>query len=270
MDALRLLKDKVVVITGASSGIGAGTAVLFARHGCRLVLAGRNAGNLERTRAECLEVGDGLRPDQVIAVTGSVEEEKDCEKLIRAAVDTFGRLDVLVNNAGMAVRGTAASLELAEFDSQMKTNVSSVFLLSKLALPHLASTKGSIVNVSSVVGFRSAVNSLAYSTSKAAVDHLTRNLALEFAGRGVRVNGVSPGLIVTEFQKRAGMPEDVYEKFIAAAAEANPSGRVGLPEHVANAILFLASDMALHVTGSSVTVDGGASLGSQAALPARP
>lgn len=260
------LKAKVVLITGASSGIGAGAALAFAKLGCRLVLTGRNLENLKKTQKECLD--RGLQSSQVAIVTGAVENTDDCKKIIQTAIDSFGQLDVLVNNAAIAIRGTSQTLEVDEFDRQLHINVRSVFQLSKFAIPHLQKTKGNIVNISSVVGVRANVGSLAYSTSKAALDHLTRNLALECAESGVRVNVLSPGLTVTEFQKRAGMPAEAYPEFIKTVGAMQPLGRAALPEDVAKVIVFLASDMAGFVTGQTVFVDGGFHIGaSQIKLP---
>ncbi|XP_034257037.1 3-oxoacyl-[acyl-carrier-protein] reductase FabG-like [Thrips palmi] len=259
MESLKLLKDKVVLITGASSGIGAGTAVVFAKLGSRLVLTGRNLDNLKKTQQECL--GCGLKPNQVALVTGAVENTDDCKKIIQTAIDSFGQLDVLVNNAGLAIRGTSQTLDVEDFDRQLNINVRSVFQLSKFAIPHLEKTKGNIVNISSVAGMRAVIGSLAYCTSKAAVDHLTRNLSLECAASGVRVNTLSPGLIVTEFQKRAGMPADAYPDFLKSVGATIPLGRVGLPEDIAKVIVFLASDMAGFVTGQNIYVDGGNTVG---------
>ncbi|XP_046385931.1 3-oxoacyl-[acyl-carrier-protein] reductase FabG-like [Ischnura elegans] len=249
------LKDKVVIITGASSGIGAGTALHFASLGCQLVLCGRNEENLTAVRSQC--IGKGLADDKVIISVGDVTNENFCQALINHAIEKFGRIDVLVNSAGILVSGGIEKVTLQDYDRQMDVNVRSVFILTKLAVPHLLESKGNIVNVSSVTGMRSFPGVVAYNMSKAAVDHLTRSVALEVASRGVRVNAVNPGVIITECHKRAGMSEADYAKFLEHSKETHALGRPGTVEEVARAIAFLASDDASYITGHTLPVDGG-------------
>ncbi|KAG8239200.1 hypothetical protein J437_LFUL018565 [Ladona fulva] len=249
------LRDKVVVITGASSGIGAGTAVHFASLGCKLVIAGRNEDNLKGVSQKCL--GSGLSADKVSVLIGDVTDEAFCEKLVKHAVNTFGNIDVLVNSAGILVTGGIEQIDMKDFDRQMDVNVRSIFLLTKLALPHILATKGNIVNVSSVTGMRSFPGVVAYNISKAAVDHFTRSVALEVASRGVRVNAVNPGVIVTECHRRAGMNDEDYAKFLEHSKSTHALGRPGTVGEVARAIAFLASEDASFITGHTLPVDGG-------------
>jgi len=249
------LKDKVVLITGASSGIGAGTAVYFAKLGSKLALNGRNEGNLKEVVKQCEDAG--LPKEKILLVLGPVEEQASCEKIIGSTVDHFGRLDVLVNNAGILVGGGIETCSVEDFDKQMNVNVRSVFMLTKLAVAHLLKTKGNIVNVSSVAGLRSFPNLVAYCTSKAAIDQLTKCIALDLGERGVRVNAVNPGVIVTDIHRRAGMSEKEYAEFLEKCKQTHILGRPGTVDEVAKAVAFLASDDSSFTTGETLTVDGG-------------
>jgi len=181
----------------------------------------------------------------------------DCEKVVKETVTKYGRLDVLVNNAGILVGGGIENISMEDYDKQMNINTRAVVYLTKLALPHLLATKGNIVNMSSVTGLRAFPNVVAYNMSKAAVDHLTRSVALEVAGRGVRVNAVNPGVIVTEVHKRSGMSEEAYKKFLEHGKTTHAMGRVGEASEVADAVLYLASNCASFITGVTLSVDGG-------------
>jgi len=245
------LKNKVVLVTGASSGIGRGCALAFAAEGARLVVTGRDGAALDAVVKECGAEG------QVLAITGDLSIEADARRVVEEAVAKYGALDVLVNSAGILVSGGIESTSLEKWDLQMNINVRSVYHLCQLALPHLLQSKGNIVNVSSVTGLRAFPNVVSYNTSKAAVDHMSRCVALEVAERGVRVNTVNPGVIVTECHRRSGMTEDQYQKFLEHGRSTHAMGRVGEVKEVADAVLWLASDRASFVTGASIPVDGG-------------
>ncbi|KAK3908633.1 3-oxoacyl-[acyl-carrier-protein] reductase FabG [Frankliniella fusca] len=249
------LKDKVVLITGASSGIGAGTAIYFAKLGSCLALNGRNEDNLKAVVKQCVDAG--LSSEKIFTVLGPVEDELSCKKIIEETVKYFGRLDCLINNAGILITGSFEAMSVEDFDKQMNVNVRSVFLFTKLATPHLKKTKGTIVNVSSVAGLRSFPNIAAYCTSKAAVDQMTRCTALDLAPYGIRVNAVNPGVIVTDIHKRAGMSEKDYAEFIEHSKSTHALGRAGTVDEVAKCIAFLASEDSSFTTGETVTVDGG-------------
>ncbi|KAE8746915.1 hypothetical protein FOCC_FOCC006335 [Frankliniella occidentalis] len=255
LDKMSSLKDKVVLITGASSGIGAGTAIHFAKLGCHLALNGRNEDNLKSVVKQCEDTG--LSKENILTIVGQVEDQQSCEKIINDTVKHFGRLDSLINNAGTLVTGSFETMSVEDFDRQMNVNVRSVFLLMKLAIPHLKMTKGTIVNVSSVAGLRSFPNIAAYATSKAAVDQMTRCTALDLAPYGIRVNAVNPGVIVTDIHRRAGMSEKDYAEFLEHSRSTHALGRAGTVEEVAKAIAFLASDDSTFTTGETLTVDGG-------------
>ncbi|KAF5888682.1 3-oxoacyl-[acyl-carrier-protein] reductase FabG-like, partial [Clarias magur] len=202
------LKDKVALITGASSGIGAGTARVFAGLGAQLALNGRDMDNLSKVARECEECG-GKKP---LLVPGDLTDEDTVKKTVEDTIAHFGRLDVLVNSAGILAMGTIETTDLAQYDKVMNVNVRSVYHLTHLCVPHLIQTKGSIVNVSSVNGQRSFPGVLAYCMSKSAIDQFTRCVALELAPKQVRVNSVGPGVIITEVHKRAGLNEEQYQQ----------------------------------------------------------
>ncbi|EDW59732.1 uncharacterized oxidoreductase TM_0325 [Drosophila virilis] len=246
-------KDKVIIVTGASSGIGAAAAVHLASLGGLLVIVGRNEPKLKETADNILAAGGA----PALQLQADMDKEADVERIVAATLAKHGRIDVLVNNAGILERGTIETTSLAQYDRVMNTNVRALYQLTMLATPELVKTKGSIVNVSSVNGIRSFPGVLAYNVSKAAVDQFTRCVALELASKGVRVNSVNPGVIVTEIHKRGGMDEATYQQFLEHSKTTHALGRAGNVEEVAKAIAFLASDAASFTTGVSLAVDGG-------------
>jgi NAD(P)-dependent dehydrogenase (short-subunit alcohol dehydrogenase family) len=246
------MKDKVAVITGASSGIGRASALAFAREGAHVVAAGRNESELNLLRDEARGLSGKVKPH-----LADVTENSQLDRLINYAVDQFGGINVLVNSAGIIGNGTIESTTIDEWDRMMNINLRSLFLLMQKCVPHLEATKGNIVNVSSVTGIRAFPNVLAYCVSKAGTDQLTRCSALELAPRGIRVNAVNPGVVVTNLHRRGGMDDAAYEKFLENAKNTHPIGRAGKPEEVAELILFLASDRAAWITGATYEIDGG-------------
>jgi NAD(P)-dependent dehydrogenase (short-subunit alcohol dehydrogenase family) len=195
---------------------------------------------------------------KALVVQTDVTQRGDCERLVETAVREFGKLDVLVNAAGIIKTGRIENTKLEDWDTMFNINVRSVFCLMQLAVPHLIKTKGNIVNVSSVTGLRSFPGVLAYCASKAALDHLTRCASLELASKGVRVNSVNPGVVRTELHRRGGMDEESYAKFVEHSSQnTHPLGRIGRPEEVAGLILFLASDRAAWISGVNYSIDGG-------------
>ncbi|HEY9285330.1 MAG TPA: SDR family oxidoreductase, partial [Pyrinomonadaceae bacterium] len=186
-----------------------------------------------------------------------VTGERDAERGVAAAVEKFGRLDVLVNAAGILANGTVEDTSLAAWDEMMDVNLRAVFNLMRLAVPHLTRARGNVVNVSSVTGLRAFPGVLAYCVSKAGVDQLTRCAALELAPKGVRVNAVNPGVVVTEVHRRGGMSGENYERFLEHSKTTHPLGRVGEAAEVAELILFLASERAAWITGATYSIDGG-------------
>ncbi len=245
----KLFEGRVALVTGASSGIGRATASRFAAEGAAVALVGRDRAALERT------AGDVAGESAV--VLADLSELDQARRAVDEAVAFGGRLDILVNAAGIIGSGDLASTTLDEWNAMMRINLDSVFVLMQAALPHLEATRGNVVNVSSVTGPRSFPGVLAYCVSKAGVDQLTRCAALELAPSGVRVNAVNPGVVVSNLHRRGGMQEEAYEAFLEHSRTTHPLGRVGQPEDIADAIAYLASEQAGWVTGVTLNLDGG-------------
>ncbi|XP_012278537.1 uncharacterized protein LOC105698666 isoform X1 [Orussus abietinus] len=244
------LIGKVVLITGASSGIGAATAIHFSQLGAQLSLTGRNIQNLQNTVDRC----KGPKPFFII---GELTNESDAKNILNSTIEHYGKLDVLVNNAGILEIGSIENTSLEQFDKVFNVNVRTLYHLTMLAVPYLIQSKGNIVNVSSVNGIRSFPNVLAYCMSKSAVDQFTRCVALELAEKQVRVNSVNPGVTETNLHKTSGMQEKQLEEFFERGKSTHPLGRVGDVAEVAKTIAFLASDDASFITGATLPVDGG-------------
>lgn len=243
---------KVIIVTGASSGIGAATAEYFANQSANLVLVGRNEEQLQKVTDACKKF-----TENVLKVIADVCIEDDAHRIIRQTIDNFSKLNVLVNSAGIIASGSIENTTLEQYDRIMNVNCRALFRLTQLAVPHLIETKGNIVNLSSVCGIRSFPNVLAYNMSKTAVDQFTNCVALELADKGIRVNSVCPGVIKTELHKRGGMDEEAYERFLEHCKKTHALGRAGNVDEVAAAIAFLASDAASFITGVQLPVDGG-------------
>ncbi|XP_026314574.1 uncharacterized protein LOC113226230 [Hyposmocoma kahamanoa] len=238
---------KSVIVTGASSGIGAATAILFAEQGASVVIIGRNESKLNAVA--------GKLPKNAQPLIMKADVTTDAKKIIDETVNKFGKIDVLVNNAGFGKYGSLTDGKFLEaYDTVMKTNLRAVAELTMLALPHLTKTKGNIINISSVAAMsvpRDA-RSLSYYISKAALDHFTRGAALEFASKGIRVNSVNPGPVVTDFLENmdAEMSYDDVKNFTVLK-------RVSTAEEIAELIMYLAGDKAQGITGSIMVTDNG-------------
>ncbi len=249
------MQDKVVIVTGASSGIGRATALQFAKEGAKVVAVGRNEKDLRSLVRKAVSLKGSIK-----AHLADVTEISQIDRIVSATMDIWGKIDVLVNSAGVIKNGSIETTALDDWDKMLNINLRSVFALTQKCIPHLAETKGNIVNVSSVAGTRSFPNVLAYCVSKAGVDQFTRCTALELAPKGIRVNAVNPGVVITNLHKRGGMDEKAYTAFVEHSRDTHPIGRPGTPDEVADLIYFLASSKASWITGVTYAIDGGRAL----------
>ncbi|MBR1195732.1 SDR family oxidoreductase [Bradyrhizobium sp. AUGA SZCCT0240] len=245
---MQRFQGKVVIVTGAASGIGEATARRFSDEGACVALVDRNEIPLANVAAD-------LPKELTIAHVADVSESAATQAMVETVVKRFGRLDVMVNNAGIFEGGDPAEITDAQWRKVMATDLDGVFYGCRAALPHLEKTKGSIVNTVSVSGLGGDWGMSPYNAAKGAVVNLTRALALDLGRKGVRINAVCPSLT------RTGMTSDMMddEKLLTKFAERIPLGRVCEPDEIAAVIAFLASDDASFMTGANVTVDGGVS-----------
>lgn len=248
------LNGKIALITGASVGIGAETALLFAREGAKVAVNSQSA----RGKDLADRINQSHGPGAAIFLQGKVEDEADARRMVEETVKTFGRLDILVNNAGVVMPGRVDDGKIEDFDKTMAVNVRGVFLMSRFAVQQmLAQGGGSIVHNASVAAVKGLRDRAAYSASKGAVVALTKAMAMDYVDKKIRVNCVNPGTTLTpSLQDRINAfpdPEAAKKMFISR----QPMGRLGESHEIANAILFLASDEASFVTGAVLNVDGG-------------
>jgi NAD(P)-dependent dehydrogenase (short-subunit alcohol dehydrogenase family) len=243
---------KVALVTGATSGIGQACAMAFAKAGAEVVCVGRNDDALRDVEKMIRETGS-----ESLTIRADLAREDEAERAVQHAIRVFGGIDVVVNAAGHISSGTIENTSLEAWDDMMNVNVRAAFVLMQKALPSLMERRGNIVNVSSVTGLRAFPGVLAYCVSKAALDQLTRCASLELAAKGVRVNAVNPGVVVTQIHKRGGMSEEAYAAFLEHSKSTHPLGRTGRPEEIASLVLYLASDQASWITGATYSIDGG-------------
>ena len=243
-----MAETKTVIVTGAGSGIGAATAKRFSSDGWNVVLNGRTRPKLEK-------IARDLPDARTLIVEGDVSHAEDAQLLIDQTVDKFGRLDALINNAGVASMGVPGELSLEDFEKMMSVNVSGIFNTVTPAVDHLIMSKGSIVNVSSVSGLGGDWKMFGYNASKGAVSNMTRAMAMDLGSSGVRVNAVAPSLTRTDMSQGIFKNDRLQQKFM----DRIPMGRPGEPEDVASVIAFLASPDAGFVNGVVLPVDGGLS-----------
>ena len=250
--ALTRMQGKSVVVSGAAFGIGRATAAKFAQEGAFLLVQDIQERPLLAFRDELQRTGA-----RVEAVVGDVSQVEDCQAMIRAAVETYGRVDVVIANAGIISLGDVVESTVDDWNKVMAIDGKGMFLTCKYAIEAMLKTGGgSIVCLSSISGVAGQNRQATYGPAKFVATGLTKHLAVEWAGRGIRVNAVAPGTINTE-RVKAMAKEPGGPGYIETVKKGHPMGRLGEPEEVANAVLFLASDEASFITGAVLAVDGG-------------
>ncbi|KAJ2943002.1 hypothetical protein O0L34_g15193 [Tuta absoluta] len=242
--------DKVLLVTGASSGIGAATAILFTKEGASVAIVGRNETKLKNVSDQCEKAGK-----KPLVIKADVSKDDEATEIVNKTVEKFGKIDILVNSAGISKYGSIlAGNILSVYDDVMAVNLRAIINLTALAAPHLVKTKGNIINVSStgaeLVPKMAAF--IPYCVSKAGLEHFSRGAALELSSSGVRVNVVRPGPVRTDILENSGFP-GTWDVFKAGTA----LDRVSEPEEIAELVMYLASDKARGITGSVFTSDNG-------------
>jgi NAD(P)-dependent dehydrogenase (short-subunit alcohol dehydrogenase family) len=240
------LENKIAIITGGGSGIGLSSARLFCQEGAKAVIFGRRKDRLENA---VREIGEN-----VLAVSGDITRQEDIKRLVETTVNTYGRIDILVNCAGIFTGSPLHEMKDDEWNTALDINMTSVFKLTREVLPHMIRQKsGSIVNISSILGLVAAPGTSAYNVSKGALNQFSRSLAVEYGVSGIRSNAICPGLIATEMTEELMSDTDLMQEW----SKNYPIGRFGQPEDIAKACLFLASDESSFITGAILPVDGG-------------
>lgn len=235
--------DKVVIITGASSGIGTSTAIKFSQFGASLVLIGLNIKHVQAVEKLC-----GLySPKKPLIIIADITKDNEVENIIEKIIMHYNKIDILINYAGIVENGSIIDTDVYQYDRVFNTNVRSIYHVTNLCVPYLIASKGNIVNVSCAAGLRPFSGILAYCMSKSAIDQFTRCVAVELASKGVRVNCVHSGAFF----------DHGYKRDTNIALEDGRNNRVQSDEDVAEAITFLASNKASFITGTCVPVDGG-------------
>ena len=249
------LKDKVAIITGAASGIGAGPAEVFIEQGARLVLVDRDAAGLTAT-ARALPAPTGF----VVNYAGDVADPETARGAERMARETFGGVDILFNNAGVMTSGDFREVDEAAWDDVLDINLRGMYLMCRAVIPGMVERgRGAIVNTSSVMAFLTEPGYEAYTTSKAGIVGLTKALAVSYATRGIRVNCICPGWVDTPMNRRLADELGGMDNLTPIILRQQPNGRMISTREIGNAVLFLASDEASGITGTALYVDGGAS-----------
>ncbi len=241
----------VALVTGASSGIGAAIAIAFAEADWNVMAAGRDEARLD-------EVAEAA--DEIATWAGELGGSEDCDELVADTIDEFGRLDCLVNCAGILLPGSAEETDDEDWRATLSINLDIPFYLSRAALPHLIESGGSIVNIASDWGLRAGERAAAYCASKGGLVLLTRAMARDHAADGVRVNAVCPGDVDTPML--AQLAEDFdgdLDSYLESLASESPNGRIADPEDVASLVVYLAGEGAIHITGAAIPIDGGSS-----------
>jgi NAD(P)-dependent dehydrogenase (short-subunit alcohol dehydrogenase family) len=250
---MKILENKVAIITGGASGIGRATAALFAQEGAVVAILDVNAEDGQKTAAEIESAGG-----RATFILCNVARADDCRAAVEKTVEIFGGVNILVNNAGIIRRATVISTTEEEWERVMAVNVKSVFLMSKFAIPYMEKAGGgAIINNSSAWGLKGGGNAVSYCASKGAVANMTRAMAIDHSKQNIRVNAICPGDTDTPMlRNEAKQLGEVEERFMAEAAQ-RPLGRYAQPVEIAQAALYLASEASSYVTGALLVVDGG-------------
>jgi len=252
------LDGKRALITGGGTGIGRATAELFARDGARVTVSGRRRAELEETVQLVTKAGG-----HATWVQGDVSKPADAERMVVETVRAHGGLDILVNNAGVIVRNASVTnVSIEDWERVIGVDLTGVFLVSRFALQEMvrAGRGGAIVTVSSVAGIMGDPNLAPYNAAKGGANLLSKNMALDYARHQIRVNTVCPGRVWTPMPMSRLKPDESHDEVLARWGKNIPLGRVGQPEDIARAILFLASDEASWITGTDLVIDGGATI----------
>lgn len=244
-----LLKDKVAIVTGGTRGIGFAIVKKFLENGAKVALLGSREETVNKALEELKEY---KKEGKVTGYFPKLTNEKEIKEVFDKVEKEFGKVDILVNNAGISSRTPLTEYTEEEYNKIDNLNIKSVFVCAKVAVPYLEKTKGVILNTSSMVSIYGQALGSMYPVSKFAVNGLTKSLSRELAPKGIRVNAVAPGIIETDMVK--ALPKEMIDPLIKTI----PLGRIGKPEDIANAFLFLASDLASYVTGEVLQVDGAA------------
>lgn len=244
-----MLNGMVAVITGGTRGIGFETVRTFLKNGCKVAFLGSKEASVNEALLKLKEENSDY---EVIGFYPALSNENDIKETFQKVKETFGKIDILINNAGMSSSTKLENFTIEEYDKIDNLNIKSVFVCSKVIVPYLKETRGVILNTSSMVSIYGQPAGVMYPTSKFAVNGMTKSLSRELAPLGIRVNAVAPGIIETDMVKN--LPKEVIEPLIKTI----PLGRIGKPEDIANAFLFLASPMASYITGEILSVDGAA------------
>lgn len=243
-----LLENKVAIITGAGSGFGRATAELYAKEGAKIVAVDFNEETVQETVTAIQDNGG-----QAVAVKADVSMDEDVKNFIQTAIDTYGKIDILFNNAGIYAPGTVEETDIDDWNHSLDVNITALFLAGKYAMPYLKESKGNIINTASAGGIIGFPNAISYATTKGAVISFTRAMAVDYAEAGVRINAICPGTGETGMTKDLLEIDEIYEGFVSPI----PMKRLGKPNDIANAALFLGSDQASYITGHALPIDGG-------------
>lgn len=242
-----MLENKVAIITGGTRGIGLQIVRTFLKNGAKVILTGSRKETVNKALDELKKE---LNTDDIMGFSSKLHDENDVKSMFEQVEDTFGKIDIVINNAGMSSSTPLEKYTEEEYNEINNLNIKSVFVVSKVSVPYLEKTKGVIINTSSMVSIYGQPSGVLYPMSKFAVNGLTKSLARELAPKGIRVNAVAPGIIETDMV--SALPKEIIEPLIKTI----PLGRIGKPQDIANAMLFLASDLASYITGEILSVDG--------------